>query len=150
MTEQTPLGRMIGYCGHLGKLYLDMRLRQSKYNVTPVQSHTLLYLSKICGEREVMQRDLERELHLKASTVNGIVDRLEEKGFITRRQSEEDGRRRLISLTAQGQAVTETFRTALEETDRAFCAVLSPEEQEQLRNMLTRLIVNLEEEVQHA
>ena len=82
MTEQTPLGRMIGYCGHLGKLYLDMRLRQSKYNVTPVQSHTLLYLSKICGEREVMQRDLERELHLKASTVNGIVDRLEEKGFI--------------------------------------------------------------------
>lgn len=150
MTEQTPLGRMIGYCGHLGKLYLDMRLRQSKYNVTPVQSRTLLYLSKICGEREVMQRDLERELHLKASTVNGIVDRLEEKGFIARRQSTEDGRRRLISLTAQGQAVTETFRTALEETDRAFCAVLSPEEQEQLRNMLTRLIVNLEEEVQHA
>lgn len=150
MTEQTPLGRMIGYCGRLGKLYLDMRLRQSKYNVTPVQSRALLYLSKICGEREVMQRDLERELHLKASTVNGIVDRLEEKGFIARRQSTEDGRRRLISLTAQGQAVTETFRTALEETDRAFCAVLSPEEQEQLRNMLTRLIVNLEEEVQHA
>ena len=150
MTEQTPLGRMIGYCGHLGKLYLDMRLRQSKYNVTPVQSRTLLYLSKICGEREVMQRDLERELHLKASTVNGIVDRLEEKGFIARRQSTEDGRRRLISLTAQGQAGTETFRTALEETDRAFCAVLSPEEQEQLRNMLTRLIVNFEEEVQHA
>ena len=150
MAEKTPLGRMIGYCGHLGKLYLDMRLRQSQYNVTPVQSHTLLYLSRICEEREVMQRDLERELHLKASTVNGIVERLEEKGYIARRQSEEDGRRRLISLTAQGQAVTETFRVALEETDRAFCAVLSPEEQEQLRSLLARLIANLEEEVQRS
>ena len=84
------------------------------------------------------------------STVHKYLGILEEKGYIARRQSEEDGRRRLISLTAQGQAVTETFRTALEETDRAFCAVLSPEEQEQLRDMLTRLIVNLEEEVQHS
>lgn len=150
MAEQASLGRMIGYCGHLGKLYLDMRLRQSQYNVTPVQCHALLYLAKICGDHEVMQRDLERELHLKASTVNGIVDRLEEKGFISRRQSIEDGRRRLISLTEEGRAVTEAFRTALEDTDRAFCAVLSAEEQAQLRDMLTRLIVNLEEEVKHS
>lgn len=150
MTEQTPLGRMIGYCGHLGKLYLDMRLRQDHYNVTPAQSYTLLYLSRICGEREVMQRDLERELHLKASTVNGIVDRLEEKGFIVRRQSEADGRRRLISLTAEGQAVIETFRAAMEDIDRAFCAVLSKEEQEHLRDMLARIIANLEGEVQHS
>lgn len=149
MAEQVSLGRMIGYCGHLGKMYLDMQLRQ-KYNVTPAQSHTLLYLAKLCGGREVMQRDLEHELHLKASTINGIVDRLEEKGFILRRQSQEDGRKRLISLTEEGQAITEAFRAALEDTDRAFCAVLSAEEQEQLRDMLTRLIKNLENEVEHS
>ena len=150
MAEQTPLGRMIGHCGHLGRLYMDMRLRQSGFNITPVQCHALLYLSRICGDREVMQRDLERELHLKASTVNGIVDRLEEKGYVARRQSREDGRRRIISLTDGGRAVTETFRTALEDTDRAFCAVLSGEEQAQLRDLLARLIANLEEEVQHS
>lgn len=150
MAEQMSLGRMIGYCGHLGKMYLNMQLRQSQYDITPVQSHTLLYLSKICGDREVIQRDLEHELHLKASTVNGIVDRLEEKGYISRRQSREDGRRRLISLTDQGKAVTETFRTAMEDTDRAFCAVLTEEEQKQLRAMLARLISNLEKEVEHS
>ena len=144
--EQVPLGRMIGYCGHLGKLYLDMRLRE-RYNVTAAQSHTLLYLAKLSGGREVMQRDLERELHLKASTVNGIVDRLEEKGYILRRQSREDGRRRMLSLTAAGQAITEDFRAALEDTDRVFCAVLSDEEQNQLRDMLYRLIKNLANEV---
>lgn len=150
MAEQMSLGRMIGYCGHLGKMYLNMQLRQSQYDITPVQSHTLLYLSKICGDREVIQRDLEHELHLKASTVNGVVDRLEEKGYISRRQSREDGRRRLISLTDQGKAVTETFRTAMEDTDRAFCAVLTEEEQKQLRGMLDRLIGNLEKEVEHS
>lgn len=146
MAEQVSLGRLIGYCGHLGKLYLEARLRE-KYNVTAAQSHTLLYLAKLSGGREVMQRDLERELHLKASTVNGIVDRLEEKGYILRRQSREDGRRRMLSLTEEGQAITEAFRAALEDTDRVFCGVLSPEEQAQLRDMLSRLIKNLENEV---
>ena len=79
MAEQVSLGRIIGYCGHLGKMYLDMRLRQSPYNITPVQAYALLYLIKLGGDREVMQRDLEHELHLKASTVNGIVDRLEDE-----------------------------------------------------------------------
>ena len=96
-----------------------------------------------------MQRDLERELGLKASTVNGIVDRLEEKGLILRRQSREDGRRRIISLTDRGRQATEEFHAALEETDRRFCAALSAEEQSQLRDMLSRLITNLEDEVMH-
>ena len=145
MTEQVSLGRMIGYCGHLGKMYLDMRLR-GKYNVTPALSHTLLYLAKL-GGREVIQRDLEHELHLKASTINGIVDRLEEKGYVLRRQSQEDGRCRMLSLTEAGQAITDDFRTALEDTDRVFCGVLSLEEQTQLRDMLARLIKNMENEV---
>lgn len=149
MAEQVSLGRMIGYCGHLGKMYLDMRLRQSPYNITPVQAYALLYLIKLGGDREVMQRDLEHELHLKASTVNGIVDRLEEKGLILRRQSREDGRRRIISLTDRGRQATEEFHAALEETDRRFCAALSAEEQSQLRDMLSRLITNLEDEVMH-
>lgn len=146
MAEQVSLGRLIGYCGHLGKLYLETRLRE-KCDVTAAQSYTLLYLAGRSGGREVMQRDLERELHLKASTINGIVDRLEEKGYILRRQSREDGRRRMLSLTEEGQAITEAFRAALEDTDRVFCGVLTPEEQVQLRDMLVRLIKNMENEV---
>ena len=46
----------------------------------------------------VNQRDLEQELHLKPSTINGIVSRLEEKGCITRRTSPADGRVRLLGL----------------------------------------------------
>lgn len=147
MSEPQNLGRTIAYCGHLGKLYTDRILRQAGYDVTPAQSHTLLYLSCCRGDREVSQRDLERELRLKPSTVNGIVDRLEEKGYVVRRVSPHDGRIRLVGLTEAGQSKVENFQAALKETERRFYADLSPQEQELLRSLLARIIANLENEV---
>lgn len=148
MPEPLDLGRMIAYCGHLGKLCHDKHLRQSGYDVTPVQSHTLGYLA--CCGREVNQRELEQELRLKPSTVNGIVTRLEEKGYIARRASPADGRCRLVSLTESGRSKVGEFCAALKETDRLFTSVLSREEQELLRTLLARMIQNLESEVKEA
>ena len=165
MSEPQDLGRMIGYCGHLCRLYTDKYLREAGYDVTPVQSHTLGYLF-CCGRevnqreleqalrisgnelrREVNQRDLERELRLKPSTVNGIVSRLEEKELISRRASPDDGRFRLVGLTEAGRNKVLEFRAALGETDRWFAAALSPEERKQLCRLLSRVITNLENEV---
>ena len=145
MSEPQDLGRMIGYCGHLCRLYTDKYLREAGYDVTPVQSHTLGYL--FCCGREVNQRDLERELRLKPSTVNGIVSRLEEKELISRRASPDDGRFRLVGLTEAGRNKVLEFRAALGETDRWFAAALSPEERKQLCRLLSRVITNLENDV---
>ena len=38
MCEPPGLGRMIAYCGHLGKLCNDQLLRRAGYDVTPVQT----------------------------------------------------------------------------------------------------------------
>ena len=45
MSEDLDLSRMIAYCAHLGMLYSDRRLRGAGYDVTPVQSRVLVYLS---------------------------------------------------------------------------------------------------------
>ena len=58
MSEDLDLSRMIAYCAHLGMLYSDRRLRGAGYDVTPVQSRVLVYLS--CCGGAVNQRDLER------------------------------------------------------------------------------------------
>ncbi len=147
MRDAPDLGGLIAYCGHLGRQYIDQNLRRAGYDVTPVQSRTLLYLSCHSGGRAVSQRDLERELHLKPSTINGIVNRLEEKGYILRRTSPEDGRCRLISLTEAGQKTVETFRTTLEESGRQLASCLSAEEEGIMRDFLSRIIENLENEV---
>ena len=146
MCEAPDLGRLIAYCSHLGKLYTDKLLRSAGYNITPVQSRALVYLS--CqGEQPVTQRDLEQELHLKPSTVNGIVSRLEEKGFVGRRASPTDGRCRLVSLTEAGQRQVDEFETIIDGSGKRIAACLTEDEEEALRALLIRIIENLENEV---
>ena len=147
MDKLPELGRMISYCGHLGKLSNDQLLRQAGYDVTPVQTHLLLHLACWTGEQEASQRDLERKLRLKPSTVNGMVDRLEAKGYVSRRASPQDGRVRLVSLTEAGRSKVQDFHVIVEETERRFTAGLSEQERGQLRQLLSRIIENLENEV---
>lgn len=147
MDDPPELGRLISYCGHLGKMSNDQLLRQAGYDVTPVQTHLLMHLACWTGEQEASQRDLERKLRLKPSTVNGIVDRLEAKGYVARRTSPQDGRVRLVCLTDAGRSKVQDFHAIVEETERRFTAGLSGQEREQLKALLYRIIENLENEV---
>ena len=144
--EKKNLGRLISCCGKMVKLNVDTELRRSGYNVTPVQSQALIYLHRHRGE-DVTQRDLERALELKPSTINGIVERLLEKGYISRCTSPTDGRCRLLQLTAEGEAMVDSFRTAISRTDDTVLADLTEEEQELLDSLLRRIYKNLEAEV---
>ena len=141
---EPDLVQLIAYCGHLGRQSTDQMLRRAGYDVTPVQTQALMYLSCRRGDRETSQRDLERALHLKASTVNGIVGRLEEKGYIVKSY---DGRIRLVNLTETGRSKVGDFRAALEETERRFTAGLTDQELKQLQTLLERIAANLENEV---
>ena len=144
MTKQGDLGQLLGYCGHLSHLYTDKCLRQDGFDVTPVQTRTLTYLC--ChGQQDVNQRDLERELGLKPSTVNGIVSRREEKGYLCRRSSPTDARCRLLSEA--GRDKVNTFSSAAEQAAQVSFSVLDGEEQQQLAAFLRRIIENLENEV---
>lgn len=75
------------------------------------------------------------------------MGRLEEKGCISRRASTADARCRLVSLTEAGRARVAAFRTALADTNRRSTACLTEEERRQLAGLLSRVIANLENEV---
>lgn len=144
--DTVNLGRMLGCCGRLAKLNVDAELRRRGYDVTPQQSSALIYLSKH-REEHITQRDLEKAMQLKPSTINGIVDRLLEKGFITRCTCPTDGRCRLLHLTEEGQEMVNSFREALEQTNKTVAADLSEEEQQVLVGLLKRIITHLDNEV---
>ena len=144
--DTNNLGRMLGCCGRLAKLHLDNELRRRGYDVTPVQSSALIYLSKHRDE-DITQRDLERAMRLKPSTINGIVDRLLEKEYITRCSCPSDGRCRLLHLTEKGATMVDSFREALDQTDKTVLADLTEEEQVVLDGLLRRIIQHLESEV---
>ena len=140
------LGRLLSCCGRLAKLHVDAELRRRGHDVTPPQSHALVYLYKH-REEEITQRDLEHAMRLKPSTINGIVDRLLEKEYITRCPSPRDGRCRLLHLTDKGTAMVDTLREALDQTDNTVLANLTEEEQVVLDGLLRRIIAHLESEV---
>ena len=144
--DKKNLGRMLNCCGKMVKLNVDAELRRSGHNVTPVQSQALEYLYKHKDE-DITQRDLERALQLKPSTINGVVERLLEKEYISRCTCPTDGRCRLLHLTEAGEGMVESFRAALDRTDAAVLGDLTEEEQELLYNLLRRIYTHLENEV---
>ena len=75
------------------------------------------------------------------------MDRLEAKGYVTRRPSPQDGRVRLVSLTEAGWGKVEDFRGVVEKAERLYTAGLSGQEREQLERLLNQIITNLENEV---
>ena len=58
---------------------------------------------------------LAKEVNLGVSTVNGIVDRLESKGLLTRTRSVTDRRRVTLSITAQGREVAKAAPALLQD-----------------------------------
>ena len=70
---------------------------------------------------------LARLLHVHASTLTGVLERLERQGLIRRRADPRDARRQLLSLTAKGReldvaaegSVEAAFRQTLEGTTPA-------------------------------
>jgi MarR family transcriptional regulator, organic hydroperoxide resistance regulator len=81
----------------------------------------------------------------KPSTLTGVLDRMEGRGYITRIASPTDRRATMITLTTAGQRVAHRVRTAMTELERRAVAALPPESIETFRVVLTALTASTEE-----
>ena len=142
MQQINALAPQMGHAAHLALSRLDARL--SQYDVTPVQTHVLLYLFHHGGQAPQCQ--LTAFLKVKPSTANGILDRLEEKGMVERSVSGADARRRFITLTDKGRQQQALFRKNFQAAEEQMLRGLTPEEVETFRTLLGRIIRNLEED----
>ena len=136
------LGPMLGHCAHLTRERMDARM--SRFGMTPAQTHVLRYLRQNGGQ--MPQRELLENLKVKPSTVNGILDRMEEKGLVERTVSGTDARQRLVALTLAGRKREEQVKQAFLEAEALIVRGLTKEETDTLRSLLERVIQNLEED----
>jgi DNA-binding MarR family transcriptional regulator len=91
-------------------------------------------------EDGVSQREIATALGLDPSAVVGLVDDLEELGFVVRISSPVDRRTRIVSITAAGRAVLNTARAAAESVHHAILANLSPKDRQDLMDLLRRIV----------
>ena len=79
-----------------------------------------------------------------SGAVTKRVDRLEAAGLVVRSLSSRDGRGRVVTLTAQGAALTERLIRVHMENERELLAALDPAELDVLGRLLGRLLVSVE------
>jgi DNA-binding MarR family transcriptional regulator len=109
----------------------------AEFELTPSQLDALKNLEEPCSQRELAQC-----LHFDASNVTDIVDRLEERGLVSRTIDPDDRRVRRLVLTDKGEAVQrELFERAI---SQAPLTALSTTDQVRLRNLLAKIAPPLE------
>ena len=114
--------------------------------VTPVQYAALQTVSNAPG---IDQRTLARTIGFDTSTIAGVVDRLEARGLLQRNASPEDRRVRLLTLTAEGQALLDTVIPGMQRAQQRMLAPLPKAERVEFMRML-RVLVTANNELSRA
>jgi DNA-binding MarR family transcriptional regulator len=85
------------------------------------------------------QQGLAETLHMHPSALVAIIDELEQRGLVKRRDNLDDRRRYELHLTDKGQVALRDIGRVGQEHNESLCAALSRREREQLTEFLQRI-----------
>ncbi len=108
-----------------------------EFNLTPIQYNALRVVAELPG---IDQRTLARKVALDASTTGGVLERLEQRGWMERRTSQEDRRARLLYVTDEGRQRLEQAEPAVQRTQERILEPLSPRQRQQFMALLEQLV----------
>lgn len=106
-------------------------------------------LSLLKMEPQMSQKKLSFLLGTRPQSIGELLAKLEQNGYITRKQSDEDKRSLNIELTEKGMEAAisdENLQECEHKTNEVF-SCLNEEEQKNLSNYLERVITSLQEEM---
>src|SRR5258706_7999958 len=93
------------------------------------------------SERET-QATIADALGWDRSYLVGLLDDLEQRGYIERRRDKVDRRRHVVSITAEGRKALTRMRTLSSQLENDFLAALDPDERETLHRLLLKVAVH--------
>ena len=106
-------------------------------NITPTQYSSMVKLHEYT---ELSQNLLGRLVGMDKATMQGVVRRLKDRGLVDSRPDPGDARRTLLSLTLDGQRVVAKLVLNGPAVSRETLKPLTPPEQRQLIELLSKLI----------
>ena len=107
-------------------------------------SNQLRVLQRLTQEAHLTNSDIVEELDIRPSSASALVAKLEGAGLVNRQPSPDDKRVTLISLTDAGRKFLATAHKAKDELSESLFTTLSDSEQAQLRDILQKLLQDLE------
>ncbi len=116
------------------------RLVLSQYDLTSSQYRVLTLLDDQSGKRLT---DLSDMLLCARSTITRLIDNLENRGLVHRRDDADDRRAQWVALTPIGIDLRERVIAVHERSLEQRLETLTPEEQNMLRIMLDKMLTSL-------
>ena len=110
--------------------------RLRKLNLAPQHAGILRILNSTPG---ITQQTLATALGTVASRLVVLVDEMEQRGLIERRENPSDRRRYALQVTQKGRSTLEAIGRIAREHSQALLAGISEEEQRQLATLLQRI-----------
>lgn len=139
------------YGMYFKRIHLDIEkeihTKLSAYNLIKSQLDILNYLDQH-PDQMTCQKDLQNYLHVSNATINGLVNRLEQNGYIYRITNSEDKRMVSIHPTEKANQIKDLFLTTIYNLEQKMMAHIAPDKQEELVNLLEQMIQNIESEDQ--
>ena len=100
----------------------------------------LVILQEVHQSGEVATGEIARAISLSQATVTGILERMEKRGLVTRRRSDIDRRRVIVSLTPTGEALLAEAPPLMQESFVDEFSQLQDWEQSMILSALQRLV----------
>jgi DNA-binding MarR family transcriptional regulator len=107
------------------------------FNLTPASGLVLSILAD--SESPLPPNQIADRLIISRATVTGLVDSLEQRGYVRRLPHPSDRRMLLVEPTDTGRQVADAFRPVVHQHQKVWMDVLNEQEQEQLINFLKQL-----------
>ena len=118
------------------RVYSTFKSRLQPYGLTPMQA---LLLNALYEEEGLAAGELGKRLALDSATLSGVMDRMEENGWITRNAFKEDRRVLNIHLTDKSRQLRNKFPKDTEELNKEVLSIFNMEE----RLLLIRMLKDL-------
>ncbi len=140
LNQEMPLGWMLGNLCRLQATRLDQLMDQ--IGLYRGQSILLVILSREDG---LTHSEIAERLQISPSAATKVIKRLEDLRFLKRKADPADERISRVYLEPEGWAVIDRIHAVFKQINAVLAQGISAEEQQQLRELITRIHTNLEQ-----
>lgn len=128
----------------LGNALVKFRNKKAEaFGLTSVQMDVVAFLLKNRDKDEINQLDVQKYLALSHPAVTGIIQRMEQKGFLKRKQSSRDARYNCLYLTQKALELEDALDHDAAKAEKIIMKNMSRTEQEEFHRLLQLAMDNI-------
>ena len=125
-------------------LHRVMKRAKSKYEEFDLNRSQASILFTLHQRSSMSQKELAESLNMTPPSITSAIRKMEQEGYIRRRQDESDQRVMRLGLTEKGAACVENVKRVADEMHELIFQGMSPEEIMLFRRLLIQINENLE------